>query len=107
MYNSLLVLVSFISTVLALRSPYRYTFPDGKVVGIAAPPSSTFNLRQMPVPPIKYRKGGKIMKKANVYNIFYGTESQKAIVNDFISSIGASEWYATNTKYYQESGENT
>ena len=42
--------------------------------------------------------------QVNIYLIYYGnwTSTDEAIVNNFVENLGASDWYITNTKYYEQ-----
>lgn len=54
---------------------------------------------------IKYTIGNPVLTgTVNIYNIFYGTWSNKqiAIIENFFDNVGSSQWYTTNTKYYSQ-----
>lgn len=57
--------------------------------------------------------GGPVLTAANIYLIYYGTwttpcassgSATPNVVNNFISNLGTSPWYKTNTSYYSTSG---
>jgi hypothetical protein len=63
--------------------------------------------------PVTYHPGEPIISEPNIYVIWYGnwdansctvssdTSSTPSIVNDFLSSLGESDWNKINTTYYQ------
>lgn len=63
--------------------------------------------------PVTYHPGGTIISEPNVYVIWYGnwdtnscsaasgTSSTPSIINDFLKSLGESDWNKINTTYYQ------
>lgn len=64
------------------------------------------------VGPVTYQPGGTIISEPNIYVIWYGDwpsnscsqengNSTPAIVNDFLGSLGESDWNKINTTYYQ------
>ncbi len=61
---------------------------------------------------VTYQPGGTIISEPNVYVIWYGNwdakscsaeggSSTPAIINDFLDSLGESDWNKINTTYYQ------
>lgn len=62
---------------------------------------------------VTYQPGGTIISEPNIYVIWYGnwdanscsaprgTSSTPSIVNDFLKSLGESDWNMINTTYYQ------
>ena len=66
------------------------------------------------VGPVTYQPGGTIISEPNVYVIWYGnwdanscsarrgTSSTPSIINDFLGSLGESDWNKINTTYYQQ-----
>lgn len=62
---------------------------------------------------ITYHSGGTIISEPNIYVIWYGnwdakscsaphgTSSTPSIINDFLGSLGESDWNKINTTYYQ------
>ena len=70
-----------------------------------------FNKNQVP-PPISaqiYYGGGPVMSNPiNVYVIYYGywPKKSRGIVNQFVSHLGGSALFNTNTTYWQNSGAN-
>lgn len=63
---------------------------------------------------VTYQQGGTIISEPNVYVIWYGnwdanscsaprgTASTPSIINDFLGSLGESDWNKINTTYYQQ-----
>lgn len=63
---------------------------------------------------VTYQQGGTIISEPNVYVIWYGnwdanscaaprgTNSTPSIINDFLGSLGESDWNKINTTYYQQ-----
>jgi len=63
--------------------------------------------------PVTYQPGGTVITEPNVYLIWYGswdanscsvksgTASTPSIINDFVNSLGESDWNRINTTYYQ------
>jgi hypothetical protein len=69
---------------------------------------------------VTYQPGGMVITEPNIYVIWYGnwdasscsaksgTSSTPSIVNDFLGSLGESDWNKINTTYYQHiSGKKT
>jgi hypothetical protein len=80
------------------------TLPSGKTVFTGGRVTHQSNA----IFPIKYRQGGKVLTDpVNMYLIYYGnwTVNDVAIVDNFVENLGASEWYVTNTKYYEQSSK--
>jgi hypothetical protein len=62
---------------------------------------------------VTYQRGGPIISQPNIYVIWYGgwkanscsassdTTSTPTIINDFLGSLGDSDWNKINTTYYQ------
>lgn len=62
---------------------------------------------------VTYQQGGVIISEPNIYTIWYGnwdanscsaahgTSSTPSIINDFLHSLGESDWNKINTTYYQ------
>lgn len=62
---------------------------------------------------VTYQPGGTIISEPNIYVIWYGnwdanscttksgTSSTPSIINDFLGSLGESDWNKINTTYYQ------
>lgn len=63
---------------------------------------------------VTYHAGGSIISEPNIYVIWYGnwdsnscsakkgTSSTPSIINDFLNSLGESDWNKINTTYYQQ-----
>jgi len=62
---------------------------------------------------VTYQPGGTVISQPNIYVIWYGNwvanscsqengNSTPAIVNDFLGSLGESDWNKINTTYYQQ-----
>lgn len=63
---------------------------------------------------VTYHPGGKVISEPNVYVIWYGnwdanscsapqgTSSTASIIDDFLASLGESDWNKINTTYYQK-----
>lgn len=63
---------------------------------------------------VTYHAGGSVISEPNIYVIWYGnwdanscsaksgTSSTPSIINDFLSSLGESDWNRINTTYYQQ-----
>lgn len=56
--------------------------------------------------PITYHGGPVMTGNVKAYAVFYGawSSNSKTIVSNFLSQIGGSSWYGTQTKYYSQSG---
>ena len=109
--SSLVLSLSLISSGIAVRVPRNsqatsVTLPSGQTVFTGDRVSDQTNA----IFPIKYRQGGKVLTEpVNMYLIYYGnwTLTDTAIVDNFVENLGASEWYVTNTKYYEQSSRNS
>lgn len=67
--------------------------------------SGEFDLGVPGTGPINYLGGPVLSQPINVYLIAYGNWNNSPslpIIEDFISNLGSSQWWAVNTKYYQE-----
>lgn len=79
------------------------------VIGKAAATSAT----AAGLGPVTYQPGGTVIAEPNIYLIWYGNwdanscsaksgaASTPSIVNDFLDSLGESDWNRINTTYYQ------
>jgi hypothetical protein len=91
-------------------SPNNPTQVTGIVVKMPVKKAGTTRAASTP-PPITYRTGGPVMLSPKVSVLWYGTwtnpctspaaNSTPAILNHFLTNIGSSPWYGTNTLYYQ------